>query len=182
YGDGAALEGNQAHVVLDPIVERQHTEEEIHWRDAPTQPDLAVSFGAVQLLSAELDTPGHRGEHITRPPRIDKDVHVHVARASRLQYAVAERDRAADRVRNPGAVKAVVHSEQLIAELAHRLSLIKGGYSSSPRPLNGSEPARSRTMESTFPECSSEGPPSDGVRSSCRPALRAMRAMAATDG
>jgi hypothetical protein len=163
-------------------MEGQDAEEQVNRRDPPIEPHLAVTFDSFECLAAQLDALGHRCEHISRALRFDEHVDVHVARASWLEDAVAERDRTTDRVRDACRIQAIVHSKQLVTEFAHARSRISGGYCSSPRPLNGNEPARSRTISRTLAWRSNDASPGAGANSSCRPAPRTIRAIAETDG
>ena len=60
-------------------------------------------------------------------------------------------------MRDAGGGETIVNGKQLVAELAHERSRISGGYSSSPLPLKGNDPARSKTIDRTRPACSSRG-------------------------
>ena len=109
------------------IVKRQHAQEHVDGGRPPAQPDLAVPFGLFELRAAELDPLGHCREDVLRALGTDEDVDVEVSRAAGFQRAVAQRDGASDRVRYAGVVERVVDRQQLIAELAHARSLIRGG-------------------------------------------------------
>src|SRR4029077_17036331 len=132
-GDRAPFERDGTDMSLYVIMERQHAQKQVDGRDTPAQPGLAVPFGVLEVHSAELDALRQCREHVPRALRTDEHVDVDVSGTAGFERAVAERDRAADRMRDASCVEPVVDREQLIAELAHERSRISGGYSSSGR-------------------------------------------------
>ncbi len=64
------------------IVKREHAQEQVDRRNSPPQPYLAVSFGLLQMHTAELHPRGQGREHVPGTLGADEDVHVDVPRAS----------------------------------------------------------------------------------------------------
>jgi hypothetical protein len=108
-------------------VKAQNAEEQVDRRLLPPHPHLPVAFCLLEGEPRDRDALRQRGEHVLDAVRADEHVDVEIARSARFERAVAERDRAADRMRYPRQLERVVHGEQTLAQLAHAASRINGG-------------------------------------------------------
>ena len=92
--------GTSADVRLDVIVERQHAQEQVDG----VMPQRSLTWPSrsslLEVHAAELDALGQRREDVPRALGPDEHVDVNVSGTTRFERAVAERDRASDRVRD----------------------------------------------------------------------------------
>ena len=93
--------------------------EDVDRHVVPHQPHLAVALGHGDVAGSDHDLLGERGGDLPEARLPNEHVHIQIPRAARLSRAVAERDRASDRVRQPSLAERAVHGQQTLAQDTH---------------------------------------------------------------